>query len=388
MNVQPYEAEFLETASQIPDDLWDICFQPPSASRWWYEALERSGIDDQFTFFYGLLKHLGCPVGIAPVFAMDIPVEQVAPREFLRLIQLLGKIWPSVLCQRTLFVGSPILDESRVGLVPHADRRAALLALQFALEAKAAELGASLIVWKDFPESSSADMNWLSRQRGLFRVTSLPNTVVELPSHRKEDYFAALKRSRRYNLKSKLRRSKERVALSVEVLQRPDAKTLDDIFALFWQTYQKSTSKFERLNRRFFEVFAEEQATLFILLREKVSGEMVAFRLSFDMGERLINLFIGMDYSRPKEWMLFFRLWEAAVDVALARGLTAIVSGRSSYEVKIETGHKLVPLNNYCRHRNILLHTIYRIVAQRIDWASLDEALVRFPKGASKMAGH
>jgi hypothetical protein len=384
MNVQPYQAEFLETASQIPDDLWDICFQPPSASRWWYEALERSGIDDQFTFFYGLLKHLGCPVGIAPVFAMDIPVEQVAPREFLRLTQLVGKIRPSVLCQRTLFVGSPILDESRVGLVPDADRRAALLARQFALEAKAAELRASLIVWKDFPESSSADMNWLSRQRGLFRVTSLPNTVVELPSHRKEDYFAALKRSRRYNLKSKLRRSRERVALSVEVLQRPDAKTLDDIFALFWQTYQKSTSKFERLNRRFFEVFAEEQATLFIVLREKVSGEMVAFRLSFDMGERLINLFIGMDYSRPKEWMLFFRLWEAAVDVALSRGLTAIVSGRSSYEVKIETGHKLVPLNNYCRHKNILLHTIYRIVAQRIDWASLDEALVRFPKGHPK----
>ena len=97
MKLQPYEAEFLETASQIPNDLWDICFQPPSANRWWYEALERSGIDDQFTFFYGLLKHLGCPVGIAPVFAMDIPVEQVAPREFLRLIQRIGKIWPSVL---------------------------------------------------------------------------------------------------------------------------------------------------------------------------------------------------------------------------------------------------------------------------------------------------
>ena len=98
------------------------------------------------------------------------------------------------------------------------------------------------------------------------------------------------------------------------------------------------------------------------------------------MGERLINLFIGMDYSRPKEWMLFFRLWEAAVDAALSRGFTSIVSGRSSYEAKIETGHKLVPLNNYCRHRNILLHTIYRIVAQRVHWASLDEALGRFLK--------
>jgi predicted N-acyltransferase len=166
----------------------------------------------------------------------------------------------------------------------------------------------------------------------------------------------------------------------VEIVQRPDAKTLDDIFGLFRQTYERSTEKFERLNHKFFEVFAKKQAALFIILREKVTGEMIAFMLCFDMGERLINMYIGMDYSRPKEWMLFFRLWEAAVDLALSRGFTSIVSGRSSYEAKIETGHKLVPLNNYCRHRNILLHTIYRIVAQRVDWASLDGALARFLK--------
>src|ERR1700751_5809727 len=386
MNVQPYEVEFLKKASQIPDDLWEACFQVPGEGRWWYEALEQSGIDDQFTLFYGLIKHLDCPVGIAPAFFMDMPVEQVAPQVFLRLMRLIGKIAPSVLRQRTLFVGSPILDESRVGLISHVNRRAALLALQIALEAKADEFRAFLIVWKDFPQSSSADMNWLSHQRGLFRVISPPNTVVELPSQRKEDYFAAMKRSRRQNLKNKLRRSRERVALSVEIVQRPDAQTLDDIFRLFWQTYEKSTSKFERLNPRFFEVFAEKQATLFIILREEVTGEMVAFQLCFDMGERLINMFIGMDSRRPKEWMLFFRLWEAALDVALLRGFTAIVSGRSSYEVKIETGHKLVPLHNYCRHSNILLNVIYGIVAQKVDWSSLDEALARFRELQSSTA--
>ena len=97
-------------------------------------------------------------------------------------------------------------------------------------------------------------------------------TVVQLPSHRKEDYFAAMKRSRQHNLKNKLKRSRERVALSVEIVQHPDAKTLDDIFGLFWQTYEKSASKFEQLNRKFFEVFAEKQATLFIILREKVTA--------------------------------------------------------------------------------------------------------------------
>jgi Acetyltransferase (GNAT) domain len=375
-----YEVEFLRKASQIPNDLWDACFHGPGEGRWWYEALDQFGIEDQFTFFYGLIRRLGCPVGIAPVFTTDMPVEQVAPQVFLRLFRLVGKIVPSILYQRTLFVGSPVLDESRVGLVSHVNRRAALFALQVALEKKADELRAPLIIWKDFPESSSADLNWLSHRRRLFRVISFPNTIVEFASHRKEDYFAAMKGSWRRKLKTKLKRSRERVALSVEIIQRPDPKTLDDIFGLFWQTYEKSETKFERLNRRFFEVVAEKQATHFIILREEATGEMIAFMLCFDMGERLINMFIGMDYSRPKEWMLFFRLWEAAVDLALSRGFTAIVSGRSSYEAKIETGHKLVPLNNYCRHSNILLHTIYGIVAQRIGWASLDEALARFLK--------
>jgi hypothetical protein len=114
MNLHAYEVEFFKTASQIPNELWDACFQPPAEGRWWYETLDQSGIDDQFTLLYGLIKHLGRPVGIAPVFVMDLPVEQFAPQEFLRLLRLVGKIVPSVLCQRTLFVGSPLLPETPI----------------------------------------------------------------------------------------------------------------------------------------------------------------------------------------------------------------------------------------------------------------------------------
>ena len=378
MSLHAYRVEFFERASQIPNGLWDACFPPPAEGRWWYETLDQSGIEDQFTLFYGLIEHLGHSVGIAPGFVMDLPVEKVAPEGFLRLLRLVGKIVPSVLWQRTVFVGSPVLDEGRIGLVSHLDRRIALLSLQVALEKKAHELRAPLIVWKDFPESFAADLNWLSHERRLFRVISFPNTIVEFPSHRKEDYFAAMKGTRRRNLKKRLRLSREHVGLGVETVQRPDSKTLDDIFKLFWQTYEKSATKFERLNRKFFEVISERPATHFIILREKVTNEMVAFMLFFDMGETLINMYIGMNYSRPKEWMLFFRLWDAAVDVALSRGFSSIVSGRSSYEAKIQIGHKLVPLNNYCRHRNICLHSIYWIFSQRIHWASMDEALARF----------
>src|ERR1700757_2428275 len=121
MNLQAYEVEFLETASQVPNDLWEACFPPPAEGRWLYESLDQSGIDEQFTFFYGVIRHLGRSIGIAPIFVLDVSLEEVAPQQFLRLLRLIGKIVPSVLCQRTLFVGSPILDESRIGLISDAN---------------------------------------------------------------------------------------------------------------------------------------------------------------------------------------------------------------------------------------------------------------------------
>jgi hypothetical protein len=66
MSLHAYRVEFLETASEIPNWLWDVCFQPPAEGRWWYETLDQSGIEDQFTFFYELIEHLRRPVGIAP----------------------------------------------------------------------------------------------------------------------------------------------------------------------------------------------------------------------------------------------------------------------------------------------------------------------------------
>src|SRR5260370_6455361 len=167
MSLHAYRVEFFETASQIPNGLWDACFQPPAEGRWWYETLDQSGIEDQFTFFYGLIEHLGRPVGIAPGFVMDVPVEQVAPQEFLRLLRPVERS-----CHLS-YASGPYLSALRssigsVGLGSHVNRRTALLSLQVALEKKADELRAPLIVWKDFPESS--DLNWLSHERRLFRV--------------------------------------------------------------------------------------------------------------------------------------------------------------------------------------------------------------------------
>jgi hypothetical protein len=367
-----FAVRFVESEAQIDAPLWDACFPPPLEGRWWYAALEHAGLEDQFSFRYGMIHRDGVAVGIAPAFVMDFPVSLVAPPALMGTVARLGRMFPKLVKPRTLFVGSPCADEGTVGVLPGVDSKSALRALQQALAALAREVGAALLVWKDFGE-----LDWLAREARLFPVVSFPGTLVELGGS-KEAYFGALKGSRRHQLRKKLRRSAASVGVRVEVVQRPDEGTLDAVFALFWQTYEKATTKFERLNRRFFARIAEQSQSHFILVRERSSDELLAFMLCFDLGAKVINKFIGIDYTRPKEWLLYFRLWDAAVDWALARGAAVIQSGQTGYAPKIETGHRLVPLTNYCAHRNGVIHALGRLAARSIDWATLDDDLARY----------
>ena len=380
MSAPGFSVRFVDSESQVDPALWDACFAPPLEGRWWYSTLEQCGLEDQFSFLYGVIHRDGVAVGIAPAFVMDFPVALVAPGALRRAIEGLGRMFRSLLCPRTLFVGSPCADEGTVGMLRGVDSKSALLALQLALEARARALGAALLVWKDFPASYAPDLEWLAQQQRLFRVVSFPGTIVQFPGRSKEAYFAALKGTRRHALRKKLRRSAARVDIRVEIVQGPDGHTLDTLFGLFWQTYQKATTRFEKLNRKFFEIVATRPESHFIVLREQSSDEMVAFMFCIDMGSRIINKFIGIDYRRPRDWLLYFRLWDAAVEWALSRGADAIQSGQTGYAPKIETGHRLVPLTNYCAHRNPLVHAIGRAFARRIGWSTLDEDLARFLK--------
>ena len=92
-------------AVDAPDGLWETGFAPPLEGRWWYQALEEGGLADQFTFLYAVVERDGHPVALAPMFVADVPVELVVPDGLMPVFRALGRIFPAVLAQRTLFVG-------------------------------------------------------------------------------------------------------------------------------------------------------------------------------------------------------------------------------------------------------------------------------------------
>jgi hypothetical protein len=370
--------KWINSVNETSDQFFDRCFPSPKEGRWWYETLENSGLEDQFKFFYALILRGDEPIGIAPTFVMDVPMELVAPPEIIRLLKmvpLVGKVCPFLVYQKTIFIGSPCADEGTVGLIPGVELREVAPALQDAVCERATELGLSMIVWKDFCQSDADQLETLCQTHGVFKVTSYPGTMLSIPANGLAGYYDNLKSSRRHNLRKKLRRSAEHAKIEVEIVRRPSLDVLEEIFALFWQTYERGKTKLEQLNLQFFKLIAEADVSRFVLLRNQETKQLMAFMLCFQLGDKVINKFIGLDYGCPQETYLYFRLWEAALEWVISTGASEFQSGQTGYRAKIDVGNSLVPLTNYGKHRNSIIHKIYAEVSKTITWKTIDSDL-------------
>jgi len=378
------DIQWFNQAHEIPQRLWELCFPPPLEGIWWYSTLDRCGIDDQFTFAYAVISRGGVQIGIVPTFLMDVPLAIVAPEGVRRIIEILSRLSNRFKYQRTLFVGSPCSDEGTVGFVPNEDILDIIPVLQRQLDDRAKHLKASMVVWKDLPYDIVKRIGSILNGFGLFCLESYPGTIVALQGSEFDDYLRTLRSSQRNKLKKKLRLSANMGTLTASVIQSPDEKLLVDIFNLFIKTYEHGKTKFEHLPSKFFELISAQPVSHFILLRDPENGKLVAFMLCFKIENRVINKFIGIDYSYKGEWFLYFRLWAEAVKWTLSIGAEELQSGQTGYQAKYDLGHKFVPLNNYCKHFNPIVHFIFMKIARHISWSTLDDDLAHLDSALKK----
>lgn len=374
----PVQITLVRRCDEIDDRLWELCFPAPLEGRFWYRTLETSNLESQFEFAYGVIAARGQTIGIAPCFVHNVPMSLVAPPVAAFFFNTASRVFPSAGYQRTLFLGSPCADEGTVGLVPGIALADVVDELGVFARETAKSFRAPLVVWKDFAEHDLPALQRLTQAGGFFTIPSYPGTKATLPGKTTEDYFQSLSSSHRHNLRKKLRRSRETIELETSVIAQPSDRELGEIFGLFLQTFEKGKTKFERLDRTFFERVRNLEPVRFILQREKATGELVTFMMVLRIGDRLINKFIGLDYRRAGKSYLYFRLFEAALDHAYATGATELQSGQTGYRAKIDLGHALVPLFNVSRHCNPLVNFVYRQIARGVSWKTLDSDLANY----------
>jgi hypothetical protein len=372
------QIRFVRSVDDLAGTLWSECFPAPLEGRFWYQTLEKSGLDDQFAFYYALIELDGRPVGIAPCFVHDVPIALVAPAPVAWVLRQLSRVFPRAGYQRTFFIGSPCADEGTIGMVPGTRLADIMDVLQAAIRTKARELGARMIVFKDFTEADLAVLTTSGRAGEFVPIVSFPGTVVALPASGKDGYYRSLTHNQRHNLLKKLRRSRELLPLDTSLVAHPDDRELAEIFGLFMQTYNHGRTKFERLDLRFFKRIREQEPASFILQRDPASGELVTFMLVYCIGDRVINKFIGLNYARGGNTFLYFRLFDAALDFACARGAKELQSGQTGYRAKLDLGHRLVPLYNVFHHEQPLVHAVFHAIGRRVTWRSLDPDLAAY----------
>jgi len=378
-----FRTSWVSRTQDIPIQLWNECYPAPLEGLFFYAALEECGIQDQFTFAFGIIHKNGKPIGIIPSFSMDMPLALFGPEalvQFVEKVPAFGKLFPFLVTQRTIFVGSPCTDQGTVGLVPEVALSDVAGHIYDELSKRAKKIRAVFLVWKDFIETDRIQIEQTLLRKGMFRCLSYPGTDLELEGEGLASYYSNLKSSHRHNLKKKMRRSKERAQLQVEVIQQPGLAVLNEIFALFWQTYQRGKTKFEELNPKFFQLLSEDNRTWFVLLRSRDTNQLVAFMLCFKIGDCVINKFIGLDYAVSEHLYLYMRLFEAGVEWAYSTGAKMFQSGQTGYRAKLDLGHQLVKLTNYCQHVNPIVNWIYSRVAKDVSWQTLDDDLAVYLK--------
>jgi hypothetical protein len=100
--------------------------------------------------------------------------------------------------------------------------------------------------------------------------------------------------------------------------------------------------------------------------------------LVLDLGTRVVNKYIGLDYGVADEGRLYFRLFAAAYDWAATTAARTFCSGQTGYAAKLDLGHALVPLWNVGEHRTALVNAAYRLGAKGISWSTLDPQLAQW----------
>ena len=370
-----FTIRWFSSAEELSPQLWTACFPPPLEGLWWYRALERAGVEDQFTFAYAGIERDGWLVGIAPCFQMDLSLEIVLPDAIAPFVAWIGRMIPALRYQRTWFIGSPCSEEGTIGLIPDVTLTQVLPALAAAVEVKAAAARAHMIVWKDMPTKATAIMERHKALATFFKVPSFPGTQIdELPGSF-EGYLTSLPSSHRYHLKKKLKKSRSLLDLDCKVIQAPDAAAKVEIWQLFMQTYDRATIRFERLTPAFFDELAKADSTHFIMLRRRSDNALVAFMLCYAEPGYATNKFIGIDYDLGTDVFLYFRLFEEFVVWAGANGATSLRSGQTGYRAKFDLGHEPAPLNNFAKNRNWAMNKISAMVAKSITWSTLDPDL-------------
>ncbi len=310
----------------------------------------------------------------APAFTAPFDLLTTADDELkAKLAKWPGGKWLSTHLKLTTdFVGTTLTEYAPMPLGVDA----ASVARQLRTKAGARMLS----IVKDLPQNSpllgdeanafSAELSKQLAAVGFILVEGQALAYVPIDFGSIDEYLSRLSKSRRQNLKRKLK-SRERLQITRIPTGAAFAsdERVDAYYALFDAVYAQSEIHFDKLTRDFFAAVLRDASNDGIVFeyRDADSGELLGWNLCFEHDGKLIDKYIGLSYPRAREANLYFVSWMINLEYAIERGLTHYVAGWTDPEVKAQLGAQFTLTQHAVFIRNPLLRALGRKFAGHFE---------------------
>ncbi len=353
---------------------WSRAFAGTRKHHRFYELVEDT-IRQGFDYRYFVIKDAAGEVrAVQPFFILDQDLL-AGSQKTGALIAAIRRVWPRFLKLRALMIGCTAgeghLDGDERLRAQNAE------ALAAAIVRHARELGAQMIVLKEFPAKYREPLRCFLRH-GFSRVPSLPMTRLNIDYPSFADYMdRALNSATRRKLRKKFSAAAQAPPIEMSVVDDV-APIIDEVYPLYLQVYEHSKLRFEKLTREFFCGLGQlmPEIVRFFLWRQE--ARIVAFSLCMIEGDAIYAEYIGLDYSVALELHLYHYAVRDMISWAIAKGYKWLRSSPLNYDPKLHLRHLLDPVDLYVRHTSALPNALLKGILPLIEPTRFDLTLKKF----------
>jgi hypothetical protein len=354
---------------------WSSAFADSRKHHRYYELVEDT-IRQGFDYRYFVIRDARGEVqAIQPFFILDQDLLAGGEGRVSPPVALIRCLWPRFLKLRTLMVGCAAGEGHLDGDEGSRVDSARLLA--DAIVTHARELGAHLIVLKEFPAAYRPALRCFL-ERGFSRVPSMPMTRLNIDYSSFADYMErALNSATRRKLRKKFRAAAEAPVIEMSVVDDV-SPYIDDVYPLYLQVYERSKLHFEKLTREFFCGLGRLMPEIVRFFIWRQDAKIVAFCFCMIEGDALFAEYIGFDYAVALKLHLYHYAVRDMISWAMAKGYKWLRSSPLNYDPKLHLRHRLDPTDLYVRHTAAVPNALLKRILPLIEPTRYDLTLRKF----------
>jgi len=317
-------------------------------------------------------------VGAAPVFRTSYRFDTSVQAHWRRRIgDMLHAHFPRLVSMDVLSLGSPLSDNSHIGIAPDLsckERDETLGAMLHCLAGHAKKEGIPLIAAKSLETDEADRLQPIFANLGYARVTTIPNVVLEVTYGDLNGYLLSLPEKTSSYLQRKWRSASK---VSIEYPSSLDGLS-GEINALYRSTLAQSRvdyGNFGPVHDDYFAAVLRNMPGRARIMLCRVDGKLLSFQL-YMIGRNAVHAKgIGMHYPDARDYGLYFLNWKKMLEECVRLGIPRISMSGTTYATKLLIGGRLEQRWIFFRFRNNIANRTMPWLAPAFDFERNDPEL-------------